>query len=103
VVDHSIDLPTFIARNTLAVQDAFERFGQWCNRDGACALHGQNVGSVFDAVVTAAPATRTLVPQFLAVGRDPEFGWPTIAKMLAEVRLATPPRWTSWRARARPS
>jgi pimeloyl-ACP methyl ester carboxylesterase len=103
VVDHSIDLPTFITRNTLAVQDAFERFGQWCNRDGACALHGQNVGSVFDAVVTAAPATRTLVPQFLAVGRDPEFGWPTIAKMLAEVRLATPPRWTSWRARARPS
>jgi pimeloyl-ACP methyl ester carboxylesterase len=85
VVDHSIDLPTFITRNTLAVQDAFERFGQWCNRDGACALHGQNVGSVFDAVVTAAPATRMLVPQFLAVGRDPEFGWPTIAKMLAEV------------------
>ena len=39
----------------------------------------------FDAVVTAAPATRMLVPQFLAVGRDPEFGWPTIAKMLAEV------------------
>jgi pimeloyl-ACP methyl ester carboxylesterase len=38
VVDHSIDLPTFITRNTLAVQDAFERFGQWCNRDGACAL-----------------------------------------------------------------
>ena len=35
VVDHSIDLPTFITRNTLAVQDAFERFGQWCNRDGA--------------------------------------------------------------------
>jgi len=85
VVDHSIDLPTFITRNTLAVQDAFERFGQWCNREGACALHGQNVGSVFDAVVTAAPATRMLVPQFLAVGRDPEFGWPTIAKMLAEV------------------
>jgi pimeloyl-ACP methyl ester carboxylesterase len=85
VVDHGIDLPTFIARNTLAVQDAFERFGQWCDRDGTCALHGQDVGSVFDAVVTKAPATRMLVPQFLAVGRDPKFGWPAIAQMLAEV------------------
>jgi hypothetical protein len=59
VVDHSIDLPTFITRNTLAVQDAFERFGRWCDRDSACALHGQDVGTVFDAVVTAVPATRS--------------------------------------------
>jgi hypothetical protein len=43
------------------------------------------VGAVFDAVVLAAPATRTLVPQLLAGGNEPEFGWPTIARMLAEV------------------
>ncbi len=86
VVDHGIDLPTFITRNTLAVQEAFERLGEWCDRDSACALHGQDVGSVFDAVVAMAPATRMLVPQFLAGGRDPQFGWPAIAQMLAEVR-----------------
>jgi len=86
VVDHSIDLPTFITRNTLAVQDAFERFGRWCDRDSACALHGQDVGTVFDAVVTAVPATRMLVPQFLATGPDPEFGWPAIAQMLSELQ-----------------
>jgi pimeloyl-ACP methyl ester carboxylesterase len=86
VMDHSIDLPPFSTRNILAVQDGFERFGQWCARDSACALHGQDVGAVFDAVVTAAPVTRILVPQFLAAGPDPEVGWPMIARMLAEVR-----------------
>jgi pimeloyl-ACP methyl ester carboxylesterase len=85
-MDHSIDLPTFITRNTLAVQDGFDRFAGWCDRDSACALHGQDVGTVFDAVAAAAPVTRILVPQFLAAGRDPNFGWPAIARMLADVR-----------------
>ncbi len=86
VMDHSIDLSTYITRHVLAVQDAFERFGQWCDRDRGCALHGQDVGTVFDAVVAAAPVTRMLVPQFLATGPDPKLGWPAIAQLLAEVR-----------------
>jgi hypothetical protein len=49
-------------------------------------LHGQDVGAAYDAAVTAAPAVRMLVPQFLSVGRDPEFGWPGIAQMIAQVR-----------------
>jgi pimeloyl-ACP methyl ester carboxylesterase len=89
VVDHSVDLATFIARNMLAVQDGFERFAQWCDRDSACALHGQDVGTVFDAVVAAAPAARMLVPQFLASGPDPETGWPVIAQMLAEMQAGS--------------
>ena len=85
-MDHSVDLPTFITRNMLAVQDGFDQLAAWCGRDSACALHGQDVGTVFDAVVAAAPVTRILVPQFLAAGRDPDFGWPAIARMLADVR-----------------
>jgi pimeloyl-ACP methyl ester carboxylesterase len=85
VVDHSIDMPTFVVRNILSVRDAFDRFTQWCNDDSACALHGRDVGKVFDAAAVSAPVTRTLVPQFLAGGRDPQFGWPAIAQMLAEV------------------
>jgi pimeloyl-ACP methyl ester carboxylesterase len=84
VVDHSVDLPTNIARNILSVNDAFDRFAQWCDRDSACALHGRDVGTVFDAVAVAAPVTRTLLPQLLAAGRDPQLGWPALAKMLAE-------------------
>src|SRR5262249_36173873 len=49
VVDHSIDLPTMDARNILAVADAFDRFAQWCARDSACALRGQDLGKVLDA------------------------------------------------------
>jgi pimeloyl-ACP methyl ester carboxylesterase len=85
VVDHSVDMPTFIARNILSVQDAFDRFTQWCKEDSACALHGRDLGEVFDAVAASAPVTRTVVPQFLAAGRDPQFGWPAIAQMLADV------------------
>jgi pimeloyl-ACP methyl ester carboxylesterase len=84
VVDHSIDLATMITRNILSVADAFDRFAQWCARDSACALHGQDLGNVFDAVSTTAPVTRTLVPQLLAAGRDPQLGWPAIAQMLAQ-------------------
>jgi pimeloyl-ACP methyl ester carboxylesterase len=85
VVDHSIDLPTFVSRNVLAASDAFDRFTQWCKLDAACVLHGQDVGGVFDAVVAKEPVTRILVSQLLAAGPDPTVGWPAIAKMLAEV------------------
>jgi hypothetical protein len=40
---------------------------------------------VFDAVGVTAPVTRTLVPQLLAAGRDPQLGWPAIAQMLAQI------------------
>lgn len=85
VVDHSVDFPTFITRNILSVGDAFDRFTRWCARDTACALHGQDVGAAFDAAMAKAPLVRQLVPQFLAAGNDPDFGWAMIARMLKEV------------------
>jgi len=85
VVDHSIDLPTLLVRNVLSVQDAFARFQQWCDQQATCALHGQNLGTVFDADAASHPEVRVLVPQFLSAGADPQFGWPLVAKMLAEV------------------
>jgi hypothetical protein len=84
VVDHSVDLPTFVARNILAVGDAFDRFAQSCDRDSACALHGSHLSDVFDAVAVTAPVTRTLVPQLLAAERDPQAGWPALAQLLAQ-------------------
>jgi pimeloyl-ACP methyl ester carboxylesterase len=85
VVDRSIDMPTFITRNILSVQDAFDRFSRWCAQETTCALHGQDVGAAFDAAMEAQPIVRQLVPQFLAAGNDPDFGWSLIARMLAEV------------------
>jgi pimeloyl-ACP methyl ester carboxylesterase len=85
VVDHSVDFSTLLTRNVLSVKDAFDRFTQWCTQDSTCALHGVDLGAVFDAAVTTAPATRTVVPQLLATGPDPQLGWPALAQMLVQV------------------
>jgi pimeloyl-ACP methyl ester carboxylesterase len=84
VVDHSVDLATNVARSTLSVNDALERFAQWCDQDSTCELHGGNLRDVFDAVAVTTPLTRTLVPQLLAAGRHPQFGWPELARVLAQ-------------------
>lgn len=85
VMDHGVDYATFTARNVLAVQDGFERMVQWCRRDAKCALHGKDFGAAFDAAIARAPKMRTLVPQMLAGGDDPQLGWPVAAQLVAEV------------------
>jgi pimeloyl-ACP methyl ester carboxylesterase len=85
VVDHTTDFATFLARNVMSVQDAFERFARWCAQDAKCELHGKDLGAAFDVAITREPKTRTLVPQLLATGDHPELGWPALAHMLAEV------------------
>jgi pimeloyl-ACP methyl ester carboxylesterase len=85
VVDHTVDFATFLARNVMSVQDAFERFAQWCAQDAKCELHGKDLGAAFDDAIAREPKTRTLVPQLLATGDHPELGWPALAHMLAEV------------------
>ncbi|HEU5431394.1 MAG TPA: alpha/beta fold hydrolase, partial [Thermomicrobiales bacterium] len=85
VVDHSIDLPTYGARWAMSTEDAFDRFVQWCDQDPSCALHGQDVGAVYDAVVAAHPEARAIVSARLSAGRLPQLGWPIIAEQLAEL------------------
>jgi hypothetical protein len=87
VIDHSVDMPTFSARNVLSAQDTFDRFARWCQDDAACALHGEDIGAVFDEIIAIAPVTRTLVPQILAGGSNPEDGWwQQLAQVMAGVR-----------------
>ncbi|HEY7060716.1 MAG TPA: alpha/beta fold hydrolase [Chloroflexota bacterium] len=85
VVDHSVDLPTFMVRNVLSVSEAFARFASWCEQDSACALHGRDVGRVFEAAIATAPAVHTVVPQRMAGGQHPQLGWSLIAQILAQV------------------
>jgi pimeloyl-ACP methyl ester carboxylesterase len=84
VVDHSVDLSTFMARNVLSVKEAFDRLTKWCEQDSACALHGRDLDRVYDAALATAPAVRTVVAQRMAGGRDPQKGWPVVAQMLAQ-------------------
>jgi pimeloyl-ACP methyl ester carboxylesterase len=85
VTDHSIEATTDLTRHILATQDAFDRMSQWCNQDPTCALHGRNVRDAYNAAIANLPAVRTIVPLFMAAGRDPDLGWPAVAQMLAQV------------------
>ena len=85
VVDHTIDYTTFLSRNVMSVQDAFERFQEWCAQETKCALHGKDLGAAYDASIAREPSMRMLVSQFLSAGDHPEFGWPVLAQMMAEV------------------
>jgi pimeloyl-ACP methyl ester carboxylesterase len=85
VMDHTIGYGPFLARNVLSVQDSFERMEEWCARETKCALHGKDLGAALDASIAREPKMRTLVPQMLAGGDEPEFGWPMVTTLLAEV------------------
>ncbi|HEY5426184.1 MAG TPA: alpha/beta fold hydrolase [Candidatus Tumulicola sp.] len=83
VLDHSIDFPTFMARNVRSVDDEFDRMVRWCASSPSCALHGTDVGAAYDALARAHAEFIPVVSQLLAAGSDPNFGWPALAKMLA--------------------
>jgi hypothetical protein len=69
----------------LSVQDSFERMEHWCAREAKCPLHGKDLGAALDAAIAREPRMRTLVPQMLAGGDEPGFGWPMVTQLLAEV------------------
>jgi pimeloyl-ACP methyl ester carboxylesterase len=85
VMDHTIDYPAFLARNVMSVQDSFERMEAWCAREAKCPLHGKDLGAALDAAIAREPKMRTLVPQMLAGGDEPQYGWPMVTQLLAEV------------------
>jgi pimeloyl-ACP methyl ester carboxylesterase len=90
VVDHSVDLLTYGARWALATEDGFDRFARWCAGDSSCALHGQDVGAVFETVVAAHPEMRAVVRGRLSAGRLADLGWPVIAELLATMARGEP-------------
>lgn len=85
VVDHSIDQPTDVTRAILATNEAFQRLSSWCARTATCALHGKDVGAVYDSVARKMPEVKILVAQMLAAGQMPDAGWPMITKMIGEL------------------
>lgn len=87
VVDHTIDLPTFMERNVLSVEASLDRLQQWCDQTPSCALHGEDLGAAYEAGANQIPEVRTIVPQLLSAASDePGFGWPVLTQLLSEVR-----------------
>ncbi|RRO16036.1 alpha/beta hydrolase [Saccharopolyspora rhizosphaerae] len=56
VFDHSQDTTGFVVTQAEAAEDSFDEFAAWCDRDAACALHGEDVGAVFDELYERAEA-----------------------------------------------
>jgi len=53
-LEHSAPEVSLTADGIVTVESAFNRFARWCDTTTDCALHGQNVGAVFDALVARA-------------------------------------------------
>ncbi|AGL19705.1 alpha/beta hydrolase [Actinoplanes sp. N902-109] len=54
VMDHSGGTAGFLTAQTAAVEDSFDQFVAWCDRDTACALHGRDVRWVWRALLNRA-------------------------------------------------
>jgi pimeloyl-ACP methyl ester carboxylesterase len=53
-LDHSLSPTRLFLDESRAYEDAFNRFIGWCARTTDCALHGRDVGRLFDTLVAAA-------------------------------------------------
>lgn len=93
VMDHTDpSLPDWLAQRAKATEDALHRFAAWCTRDAGCALHGQDVLSIWDGLVARAeqqpiPGGGTTVSATQLVARADvrsEKRWPAFATALAE-------------------
>ena len=54
ILDHSISTDALLADSTAAYEDTFDRFAVWCEQTTECALHGRDVGALFDSLVQRA-------------------------------------------------
>ncbi len=63
ILDHSVSTNRTFDTLARAYEDSFDRFAAWCRHAAACALHGRDVGAMFDDLVARAdrepiPASR---------------------------------------------
>ncbi|MCW2139480.1 alpha/beta hydrolase [Actinoplanes cyaneus] len=56
VMDHSVDVDTFLAQETASVQDSFDEFVKWCARDTRCVLRGKDIPRLWATLMGRAQA-----------------------------------------------
>ncbi|WP_350279570.1 alpha/beta hydrolase [Kribbella sp. HUAS MG21] len=98
IVDHKQGARKFMLDEAKAMEDGFNRFTAWCAKDSACALHGQDVGAVWDATVRKADKTpltgphgpvngdvlRMALPSLLPLTSMVSDNWSVLANALAK-------------------
>ena len=61
-LDHSALSVGLLADEIATVEDAFNRFAEWCRTAPTCAMHGQDVARAYDQIVARADASPISVP-----------------------------------------
>jgi pimeloyl-ACP methyl ester carboxylesterase len=98
IVDHAQGSTGFVLSEAREMERAFDRMAAWCAATPACALHGQNVGKVYDAVVRRADRKplpggggtvngdqiRMALPMFLPTLGDQAGPWNALTSALAK-------------------
>ncbi|MER7014660.1 alpha/beta hydrolase [Saccharopolyspora sp. NPDC000359] len=62
VMDHSVNASDFYATEAETAEDSFAEFAKWCAEDAQCALHGEDVGAVFDELYKRAESGELHAP-----------------------------------------
>jgi pimeloyl-ACP methyl ester carboxylesterase len=70
IVDHAQGAKRFMLDEAKEMEATFNRFASWCDKDADCALHGQDVGAVWDRVTAKADKTPLQVPDHAPVTGD---------------------------------
>ncbi|MGZ0149424.1 alpha/beta hydrolase [Kribbella sp. WER1] len=98
IVDHKQDPTKFMLDEAKVMEDGFNRFAAWCTKETSCALHGQDVGAVWDRTVAKADKTplpsprgpvngdviRMALPSLLPLTSMVSDNWPALATALAK-------------------
>lgn len=62
ILDHAQGATGFMLGEAKAMEATFDKFSDWCDEDTTCALHGQDVGAVWDKLVAKTDKTPLEVP-----------------------------------------
>jgi pimeloyl-ACP methyl ester carboxylesterase len=93
-LDHSASSIGLLADEISTVEDAFNRFAEWCRTTSTCALAGQDVARVYDELVARADASPIPVPgaDHPVTGEDIRLGTPAYLEF-KETTVFAPSGW----------
>ncbi|MEV6180286.1 alpha/beta hydrolase [Streptomyces sp. NPDC052015] len=115
-MDHSLGTWAYQRTETVAMEESYGQFADWCARTPSCALHGQDARALFDSLYKRADAGALVLPgdppytvttqdlQSLAFGSmyDP-FTWFQFAEDLAFLDASDPAAARSLKERGEPT
>jgi pimeloyl-ACP methyl ester carboxylesterase len=85
ILDHKQGAKRLMLEEAKAMEDGFNRFSAWCDKDASCALHGQTVGKVYDATVRKADKTPLTGPNGPVTGDAIRMGLPSLLPLTSMV------------------